>query len=110
MMKGAYRLKTGEESGVDWCTIWLRILRGRTFEDDHGLAGDVHFPIKFMSDHIRSASVKGYQTHAGMTVKGGKAMKGRGGSSGAKPVMKPAASEKTWLKLNGVSNGDGKGT
>ncbi len=39
----------------------------------------------------------------------GNALNGNGGSSGAKAVMKVAASENTWLKLSGVSNGCGNG-
>lgn len=40
----------------------------------------------------------------------GKALNGRGGSLGSKPVMNCAAREKTWLKSRGVSKAFGKGT
>lgn len=42
-------------------------------------------------------------------VRAGKALNGRAGSPGAKPVMNWAAREKTELKSRGVSNGLGKG-
>ena len=42
-------------------------------------------------------------------VKGGNAVNGSGGSSGANPVMKVAAREKTWLKVKGASKGCGNG-